>query len=513
MSVGSTNPKRQMMINMMYLVLTALLALNVSAEVLKAFALVNRGLENTNKDYNMKNQQIYAAFKKQLEINEVKVKPFYDKAMLVKAEAEKVYAELDKIKADLAKEGGGWVAPDNMTVEKESDVEIGNDYFLNKKNASRVRKILTDYQNKIKELTGNKIDPRFNIGDPPPKDGVKKSWEEYYFEGVPLIACITEITKFKNDVHNAESETSKFLLGDIDANTFKIDDVVAIVNAEKSTILEGDEYSADIFLGAYSKTQMPEISVGGSQLKVEEGKASYKVRGSGVGDKTVKGNIRIKGPDGKPKDVPFDVKYNVFKSAAIVSATKMNVLYSGLDNPISVSVPGFTPEQIRANVTGGQATWKGDGKGNFICNPADRVRDVDINVQVQNGKTLQSFPKTHFRVRQVPNPIVYVGTKDGGPITRGEIPLINFITANLGASFAFEGLVYTVLSYTFAVAPKNAASGSLYTETIQGSRLSSAAKSRLTSCKGGDFIIVTDVRCKTPTGAIKTFNGTNLTVR
>jgi len=526
MGLGATNPKRQMMINMMYLVLTALLALNVSAEVLKAFALVNKGMEQTNDDFITKNKLIYDQFKKQMELDAKKAGPFNEKAQEVRGEANKMYEMLDKIKQDLAELGGKWKDmdgnllenvngkqnPKSFTVDKESDVEIGNDYFINKKNADKLRKALGDFAKLIKTKTNGNIDPDFHLGEPPKKEGVQKTWDEYYFEGIPLIAAITEISKFQNDIRAAEGDAIKFLIKDIDTKTMKFDEVVPIVNAAKSYILQGDQYEADIFLGSYSNTQSPEITIGGQSIKVEEGKGNYKVTANGVGEKKLKGNIRIKDPSGAAKDYPFDIDYTVFQSTAIISADKMNVLYQGLDNPVSVSVPGFTPEQVTASVSGGVATWKSLGKGNYSCIPSDRTRDLDINCIVKNGTKTSTMGSKHFRVRQVPNPVVYVGAKDGGNLMRGEIPLLNAVTAQL-PNFAFEGLNYTVLGFTFAVAPKSPANGTFYSEAISGNRLTPNAKNRLTSVKSGDIVIVTEVKTKCPDGKVKTLNGPNLFVK
>lgn len=516
MALGKTNPQRQMMINMMYLVLTALLALNVSAEVLKAFALVNKGLEGTNTSFAEKNATVYEQFKKQLDQNQAKVKPFYDKAMTAKEEADAMFGYIQGLKDELVTLGEGWTDPElKETVAKESDTEIGTDYFLNKKKGEELRGKLQAFKDKMESLANNKVVlNNLPLQEPPKKkDQPQLSWSSYYFEGVPLIATITELTKFQNDVRNAESEVSKYLFGQIGAADYKFDKLIPIVAAARPIVLQGQKYEAEIFLGAFDSKQQPKIVVNGQEMKVENGRAKYEVVGSGEGMKDVKGKIIVKDPaTGEDKAYDFSTAYQVFTGSAVISATKMNVLYIGLENPIEISVPGFPPDKIVASMSGGSLASAGR-PGSFIAKPANnpKIREAVINVSVKtaDGSTKQMGTKS-YRIKQVPKPKVFLGSKDGGSITRAELKLQSVISAQL-ENFVFEGLRYNIQNYKFVFAPKGGGRQQMV-ESVTGTILSPNIKSLLNTAQNGDIIIITDVRASGPTGTV-TLPGPVLTVQ
>ncbi len=505
------------MINLMYLVLTALLALNVSAEVLKAFTLVNQGLIETNTSFAAKNETTYKQFAKQLSDDKAKVQPLYDRAMIAKAKADAMYKEIDDIKAVLVERGGGYVeSHGSQSIKAESSIEIGTEYFVAPSGDKMGPKLLNDLKTFETEML-NLVDKdqrdkvRFKMPTDYPKESPKPSWESYYFESVPLIATITELTKFQNDVRNAESEVVKHLFGQIGASDFKFDGLVPIVKSNKAFVLSGQPFEAEVFLGAYSSTQNPVITINGEQQKVERGKAIYKTTTSGQGERTVKGTITLKDPSGKDTSYPFSTNYQVFQGSAVISADKMNVVYVGLENPISVSVPGFAPELVTANVSGG-GTWTNKGKGQYIFKPNGSAREVKVTANAKTDGGSKMMGSQTYRVRQVPKPVVYFGTKDGGSMSRGELATVNFVSANLGEGFAFEGLNYTVRKFVFALSPKQATSGGLYQETISGNRLSAGAKSKMASARPGDILIIAEVEAVGPTGVVR-MNGTNFTIR
>jgi gliding motility-associated protein GldM len=521
---GTTNPLRQQMINMMYLVLTALLALNVSADILKAFALVNGGLERTNGDYNTKNSSTMDAFAKLYDLNQAKAEKVYNNAKAANAYANQVYNDLQRIKEMLAREAKGWLDSTKVAVEEDQNLEIAENYFVTKEKGKygiELRKKLDDFQKKMRDFVidekGNKMPNAVSfqidvLEKRKDKEGTEKKWHEYYFQGVPVIAAITEITKFQNDVRNAQSEVSKVLMSQVGQADFKFDNLVAIVKSETPAVYAGQEYKAEIFLGAYSSTQNPTIIANGSAHKVEAGKATYTVGTAGsTGEKSLSGKIEVTDPSGEKKVYPFETKYQVFTGAAVISADQMNVLYRGLDNPMSVSVPGFSDKDVIVGWGGLPATKVGPGK--FKVKPTAGTAakcTVTVSAKMPNGST-KGMGSQVYRVRNIPRAEVLFGGKPGGPISKGEILTVRSINAGLGPEFAFEGLKYKVLGYTIVVSPR-AGGQAPYIENITGNAVTGNAQARLQSVRTGDIIVIANVNVDGPAGK-QTLVGTSLTVK
>jgi gliding motility-associated protein GldM len=282
MAGGNLSP-RQKMIGMMYLVLTALLALNVQKEVLDAFVIVNDGIETTTVNFAKKNNFTYDAFKFQLSQDQVKVKPYYDKALEVKKLSSdlvgfiqglksELYVEADKIKRETA---------DTFHLkylESKDNQEIPSHYMVgdgqgDKGKAQELRVKIEEYKTKVTNLLkgmkdADKIALGMSTADPKGSiENGKLSWGTDNFEHRPLAAVITILSKYQSDVRNAESNVLDYLYSQIDAGSFKVDNFNAMAVASSEVVMQGMDYKADIFLGASSKTQDPQILVGGSPIK------------------------------------------------------------------------------------------------------------------------------------------------------------------------------------------------------------------------------------------------------
>ena len=523
MSGGSANPLRQQMINMMYLVLTALLALNVSADILKAFALVNGGLEKTNGDYSAKNGLTMNAFTKVWSDDKTKAQKVYTNAQAANAEADRMFAELQQIKEDLAKEAKGWSNESHTAVEDAQNTEIAEQHFVtfqNGKNGKELRQKLIDFQAKMKSLLINEegkpmpdavefaIDTQEEYVDK--KDKTKKKWHEYYFGGVPVIAAITEITKFQNDVRNAQSEVTNHLFKQVGQTDFKTDNQLAIVRSNTPAVFQGGKYEAEVILGAYSSTQPFTAIVNGQTIPVKDGVGKYTTTASGIGDKDVNVKIQYKDGTGKLVTQETKTKYQVFTGSATIAADKMNMLYIGLENPMSISVPGFSDAQTIVNFSAGAGARK-TGPGKYILKPdgSNRLIKVSVSAKMPDGGT-KAMGAQEYRIRKVPNPEVLFGTKSGGVISRGELLTVSQVNAGLGEGFAYEGLRYTVTGYTFAMSPK--AGGNSYFENVNGNRISGSIRGKLQNAKPGDMIVIAQVEVNGPAGK-KLLNGTNFTVK
>lgn len=507
MAGGGKISPRQKMINMMYLVLTAMLALNVSAEILKAFYLVEQSMTKAGANIDAKNSDIMTAFQKQYSNQPDKTKPYYDKAK----EAVKIAADFDKYVEDLKmeivtkggdlkveetrQEDGQLLAKDNIELHAnllvaESGPKKGTDL---KKKINDTRGQLIGLLKPFKALTNEAktIDDQSDLKAIDPEGA--QSWESELFEHSPQAAVVTLLTKIQNDAKNTTAQVLTALFSGITAEDVSFDMLVAKFIPEKSAVSLGEAFKADIILTAYDSKQANKVVVNGKELTTENGVAKYEIAPNSAGEFTVNGFIEVAGKDGVKK-YDFEEKYTVFKGEASISADKMNVLYIGLDNPITIAIPGVNPNNIKASITQGSLIPKGGGT--YVAKVNTRGDCKIIVTVTENGKT-----KTHqapFRVRSIPKPEARLGTLESGVHSAGSINAQPGVYGTLGEGFAYEGVKYSIKSYLFVYAPKR---GDAVIVQGQGTTLPATAKGIMSRMKSGDRIIIDNIQATGPDGS------------
>ena len=518
------------MIGMMYLVLTALLALNVSKEIINAFVTINDSLETTVNNLSGKNAKAYEAFEKQMSTDAEKTKPYYDKAKLIRAECEKLDKYVNTVKGELIRVTDKMEPNAKMVPLREMKAMDNYDeptrIMCGDKQDGRGHKA-TELKGKIDTFKKNiiaalapadrdkftkRLDDLFNTKDPAKtsEDG-KKTWEMANFYHNPVVASVALLTKIQTDIKNAESELVTHLLSAINADDYKFDTLAPKVIAPSSYVIEGQEYSADIFMAAMSSTSDPEIVVGGSTLQVQGGVGTYKVRASGVGEKKYAGVIRMKNPkDNKVQEFKFENSYIVAKPSASVAADKMNVIYIGVPNPITVSVPGVPDEKVKALPTGFALTPDPKlGKGHFIAEAKGQPGEGKVVVQADfNGKPMQ-MGEFKFRLKRIPDPVAKIGGKKDGGIPKSALA-------------AQQGIIPTMEGFDFDLYPKvlsfkmsRYGKGRDPVEKSQegGGALTSDMKAIIEQARAGDKILFEYIKVSMPDGTTRTVNSIPLTVQ
>jgi len=366
---------RQKMINMMYLVLTALLALNVSKEIINAFVTVNESLVVSRDNIDSKNKITYLAFDRAKENDEKKYGQAWSNAQAIKQSASDVNKFIEDLKIDLVFQvenlDKGEKVPELREMGKKDNYDIPTYIMCGDKNdglnfkATEVKKKMIDFKTAMIKFIDDpkekadfqmRLDKALDTQDPDPKiveDG-KRTWEMHKFYHNPVVATVALLTKFQTDVKNAESQVIDHILSAIDAKIVKFDVLAPRVIAESNYILIGQEYKADVFLAASSSTLAPDVFVGAkydSSSKVMSGNsdkplqvdaggiAKYTSHPGSEGEQKWAGVIRLKKPDNTYDYYPFESKYISAKPAGVVSADKMNVLYIGVDNPCPFPFP------------------------------------------------------------------------------------------------------------------------------------------------------------------------------
>jgi gliding motility-associated protein GldM len=457
MAQGKLSP-RQKMINMMYLVLTALLALNVSKEIINAFVTVNESLVVSRDNIEGKNKITYLAFDRAKENDEKKYGQAWANAQEIKKGAAEITKYIEDLKTDLVAKvehlDKGEAVPELRMVGRKDDYDIPTFIMCGPKNdgtgakATELKGKMNTFKTGVLKLMDEKskadfqarLDKALDTKDPEPKyveDG-KRTWEMYKFYHNPIVATVALLTKMQGDVKNAESQVIDHILASIDANIVKFDVLAPRVIAESNYVLIGQDYKADVFLAASSSTLAPDVFVGArydSASKVMSGNsdkpltvdaggiAKYTAHPSTEGEQKWGGVIRLKKPDNTYDYYPFETKFISAKPAGVVSADKMNVLYIGVDNPMSISVPGVAHTNVKTSVNGGGVILKPDAKlgaGHWIAT-ATTQGEATFTVNADFGGKSQVMGTAKYRVKRLPTPVAMIGGSKGGSISKSAL--------------------------------------------------------------------------------------------
>ena len=407
---------RQKMINLMYVVLMAMLALNVSNEVLNGFAIVGESIGRTTENAIKDNLSIYEAFEQQMEANPQKVREWYEKAQQVKLMSDSLYDFPAELKLAIAQEADGRDAnPDSL--RNQEDLEASNQVMLapGRGRGQELKDAIDSYRQRILSMIPDTAKQR-NIASDLTTDVNRrarsrgKNWQESQFEAMPAIAAVTILSKLQGDVRNAEKEVLHTLVQNIDVKDIRVNLLEAFVIPNSQTIVRGDKFSAKIVMAAVDTTQVPEIYIGGQKMNLRDG--VYETVCGRTGDFTLAGYIETVNGNGDRLRRDFQQKYTVVDPSATVSADLMNMLYAGYNNPISVSVPGVPLNKIQATMTNGSLTPTGPGK--YIAKPSKIGQDATITVTSTNTGRPQQMGQFTFRVRKLPDPTPYIDIKDEG---------------------------------------------------------------------------------------------------
>ena len=431
---------RQKMINLMYVVLMAMLALNVSTEVLNGFSIVEESIRRTSANAAKENKVMYDNFEAQLKANPAKVKAWFDKAQTVKKMSDSLYNLAEELKLAIAREADGDDADVHNIIAKDN-LEAANQVMLapGRGRGGELFNAINSFRSRILAMVDDPEQKQIissNLTTDIPKNAVTmgKNWQEYMFEDMPTAGAVTLLTKLQSDVRYAEGEVLHKLVSNIDVKDIRVNSLNAFVIPNAQTIVRGDKFSARIVMAAMDTTQVPDIYIGNRKMELRDG--LYETVCGKTGDFTLAGFIETVNGSGERVRRDFSQKYSVVDPSATVSADLMNVLYAGYSNPISVSVPGVPLNKITASMTGG--TLQPVGMGKYIARPAKVGQNVTITVSSINTGRSQQMGQFTFQVRKLPDPTAYIAMKDekgvpsryrGGGISKASLMSIDGIGA------------------------------------------------------------------------------------
>ena len=403
---------RQKMINLMYVVLMAMLALNISTEVLDGFSIVEESLKRTTANSSKENLAMMADLDEQMKTNPVKVKEWFEKAQGVKTMTDSLYDFAQQLKEAIVKEADGKDGDLNNIRNKE-DLEAATQVMLapGTGKGKSLYNAINSYRERILKMVD---DPRqkeiiaSNLSTDVPKgtNTLGKNWQEYMFEDMPVAAAVTLLSKLQSDIRYAEGEVLHSLVANIGLKDIRVNKLEAFVVPDKTTLYPGERLTANIIMAAVDTTQQPEIFINGTRINSPNG--TYSFSAGGVGEHTFGGYILMKNADGETVRRDFKQKYNVISppSGATVAADLMNVLYAGFHNPISVSSSGIPQNAVSLSMTGGTLTSQGNG--HYIAVPAAVGQDVTFTVTGTDRGTSRTMGQATFHVRKLPDPTAYI---------------------------------------------------------------------------------------------------------
>lgn len=493
---------RQKMINIMYLVLTALLALNVSSEILNAFKTVNRSLENTNFTVNKSTETIMSSLEDKTTEEQTKERAliWYPKAQQVVATSKTLYDYLGALKNKILTLAGGSTTDATQSF-KEDNLDIVTKMMVKEGEGKKLLAALTKYKTDILGIDSSiktEFEQSLNIdlSNPPGQDKKTRDWEVAYFNMVPTVAGLTILSKFQNDVKTAENKVVAFLHNKVGEVKVIFDTYTAIVGQNSNYLMPGQELEIKAGVGAFSKAAQPTISIGGSTVPIgEEGYALYKGQAGGVGSHTVPVRISFFNQTTGKDDVrEVNVEYVVGSANASIALDKMNVLYIGVDNPVTIAASGGGDDKINATISGGSLSRVGPGK--YIA----RVNAISDNCMITVSVDGKVAGQSQFRVRTVPQPQAYVGGQPSGAnVAAGAFKAQGGVGAGI-KDFPFE-LSYDVVGFTFTCDTDD----DIVSVPSSGASFSGAVRNAINQhVQAGRMVTIDNIRVKGPDGRTTT---------
>ena len=490
---------RQKMINLMYLVLTALLALNVSSEILNAFKVVDASLKTSNNNLAAANTTLYASLKDKLTRPEsqVNARIWQPKAEEAKKLSDDLYAYINSLKTELMK-ASDLKMVDGKESFKEDNLDAATRLFDTQGKGKELEDKLAAYKIAMLKLDtsiNTKFASTFPVDVTPPvgQDGTKKDFTNAYFHMTPTVAALTLLSKFQNNVKNAENQVVTYCHSKIGEVVVHMDKVGVLTGMNATYLMPGQELIVTAGVGAYSSSSNPQISINGSPATVENGQATYKTTVSGTGEHSVAINVTFKGEDGKPVTVPSVVKYTVgTPGGAAIMLDKMNVFYIGVPNPITIS-SGSGWDKTSVSITGG--TMSGSNGNRVVTVSGGTAASITVTA---DGKS----SKFDFRVKTIPDPIGMVGPSKGGRMQSNIFKAQDFLRAEL-QNFDFDARFSVTGATVYFAGAGFANSGSVQTGTITSGSLA-PIKSKIDLCKPGSTVTFDDLKVVGPDGRSRT---------
>jgi gliding motility-associated protein gldM len=516
---------RQKMINLMYVVLMAMLALNISTEVLNGFSVVEESLNRTTGNSSKENDAIFGELDQMMRKNPQKVKQWFMMASTVREMSDSLYNYAQALKVAIVREADGEKG-DPLNIEGKDNIEAASYIMLNPANGQghKLYEAINSYRARILQFV---TDPRqkkiiaSNLSTEVPHHSMGKNWEEYMFENMPVAAAVTLLSKLQSDVRYAEGEVLHTLVANVGLKDIRVNKLQAFVVPSQTRLYPGETMTAQMFMGAVDSTQQPQVFVNGQLIKGNQ----ITVKAGAPGKHTLSGYILIKdltgnvlrrnfsqdywvtgGPQPKEYISPQGMqKVPPFDGMATIAADLMNVLYAGFDNPITISIPNTSQHDVQATMSGGSLVARGGG--HFIARPSAVGQPVTISVSAKGRK----IGEYQFRVRKLPDPSPYIAMGadrfKSGALSKAALMSAPGIQAAID-----DGLLDIPFSVTSFRVVFFDNMGNAVPLASNGASFSPQQKEQFRQLSRNKRFYITNVVVHGPDGTTRTLNGRNMEV-
>lgn len=513
MSAPKETP-RQKMIGMMYLVLTAMLALNVSTEVLKSFITVNDAMEKTNKDYTERNEGLYAVFQRAYAANEAKVADQWNKAQQVRTRTAELYDFIQQTKYELIAKTEGVSIEEAKTLHpndfsKQDNYDIPTNFFMGSEilkdgRAYVLHDKIDEYVSFLQNILGNDtskvslkaLDVNEDYRD---ASGTPLSWEAFNFSHTIIVADLALLNRLQTTIRNTESDVVSQLYSSVSEDDFKFDTISARVVPTTSNIVVGTDFEADIFVAAFDSRSKITATINGEKYEGESGSIRYRIPATSAGEKVLRGTIDVPGTFGV-KSYPFEYTYHVNQPIATVSADAMNVFYLGIKNPVSAMAAGVADKDIRVTISEGTLEKTGPGQYTALVKNVnvDKTKTVEIKVYARNGQGEKLMGSKQFRLKRVPDPVASIHGKESGlkEIRKNELLVAGGLDVEM-KDFDFDVPDLKIVSFKVRLAQNGSLSSSM---PSKGDKFSSEIVQMLQQSRRGNLVMFSDIVAQMPDG-------------
>ncbi len=493
------------MIGMMYLMLTAMLALNVSGDLLNAFILVDNGIKNSTKVVNQKIVKQYYDFDAANTQNPKKTGDKYHLALALKQKADSLYDQIQYYKCLMVMTADGPGDPENPFTPDNylsvSNQDIAAQVMIVEQGGARgdtLKQMIDNYREYLVSICDgdtariNSLNDQFNTNDIENEPGEWEPWIAKITEHIPMAATMSILSKVQNDVRSSQSDIVNLLYAKVDEASFKFTGIRPLVIPESNYVLRGQRYKADIMLAAYDETMDPIVTVNGEKLPTEAGQGKYEVAASSVGQKKFSARIQIPDPvTGDLKSYDVDAEYEVGEPSVVVSPTKMNAFYIGLDNPVDISAAGIPTSDLTVTATGATISRSGSG---WVVRPNNNSSKASINVSAKTNDGVKNLGSKEFRLLRVPNPEATIAGLSGGKIKKGVLAAQSAVFAEM-KDFVMD-VQFKVTKFTISTTK----GGFLTSVTSDSQSFTKAQKDLISGLSKGAKFYLEDVQATGPGG-------------
>ncbi|WP_296312008.1 gliding motility protein GldM [Winogradskyella sp. UBA3174] len=501
---GGKLSARQKMINLMYLVFIAMMAMNMSKEVLSAFGLMEEKFANSNEATENRNEAMLMDLNKKGVEKPVDFKIPAARAQQVQIASDKFYKYIETLKVDLLKKGKYTIDPETgkLPFEKMDKTDILDEAWFT---GDRLTKIgdevmakVNEYKTDIKKILATdesyrgeseSFEKKFSMSKVTNKDGKEIDYLNANFQGFPAIASYTKLTALQNDVKVTEATLYSLFLGNSLSKATTLNNYQAIVLADKSAFFAGEKFQGKVVIGKYANVPPIKLVVQGREIDLSKaidstGAATLDFNVGNVGEHKIEGEFTFI-ENGKELPIPIVANYVVVPrpNSATISADKMNVVYRGVDNPMTISFAGVPDNKVSASGTG---LSKATGVGKYVVR-AGSGKEMIINVTATlDDKSKVSDSKT-FRIKDIPAPTGVIAGQTGLVKLPKRNVEIGTVAAKLD-DFVFD-LPINVTSFKIKVPGQP-------TVNVVGTKMNAQAKSAIKKARRGDNITIFEIKAK-----------------